>query len=112
MEPDGITRACPMAPLMSRNTSPTQNQAMISRRTFCSTVSFSGSTFSRLAFSCFTSAFSTFTFHRYGRRFAQLADPRALPHLKLHEVGRIVSCVTRRTKVPFGVVHRFPQTGQ
>src|SRR5215467_98382 len=40
MEPDGMTRAWPMAPLISRKTRPTQNHAMISRRIFCSVVSF------------------------------------------------------------------------
>src|SRR5260221_9738967 len=41
MELEGMTRAWPMAPLMRRKTRPTQNHAMISRRIFCSVVSFS-----------------------------------------------------------------------
>src|SRR6516162_4884295 len=32
IEPEGITRAWPMVPLMSRKINPTQNQAMTSRR--------------------------------------------------------------------------------
>jgi len=31
MEPEGMTRAWPMVPLMRRKARPTQNQAMISR---------------------------------------------------------------------------------
>jgi hypothetical protein len=34
MEPEGMTRAWPMVPLMSKKTRPTQNQARISLRNF------------------------------------------------------------------------------
>src|SRR5579885_227127 len=48
-----------MAPLISKNTSPTQNHAMISRRTFCCVVSCSST-----GFSFRVCALSVFTIHQ------------------------------------------------
>src|SRR5712664_2171585 len=58
MEPEGITRACPMVPLMSKNTSATQNQAMTSRCTRCPTGTLGCASFLGLG--------SAFMFHRHG----------------------------------------------
>src|SRR5689334_18880006 len=52
MELEGMTRACPTAPLMRRKTRPTQNHAMISRRIFCSVVSFCSGFFDAASFKC------------------------------------------------------------
>src|SRR5574340_441497 len=52
IEPEGITRACPMVPLISRNASATQNHASASLRTFWPVVS--GSFWSAPCFSFFT----------------------------------------------------------
>src|SRR5262250_153842 len=50
MDPEGMTRAWPMVPLISRKASATQNQAMISRRSFWLGVSRSSSGVSFLDF--------------------------------------------------------------
>jgi len=92
------------APLINRKTRPTQNQVIASRLTFCFIVS------SGCFFALFLAARLAFTFHRYGCRFDQLADCRALAHLKLHEVGRIIPRITGRTKVALGIVHPISAT--
>src|SRR5712691_9816523 len=106
IEPDGITRAWPMVPLIRRNTSPTQNHAMISRWIFVPTGTFA---------SCFF-FLSAFTFHRHrplrGPGFTAgnlhpgtgFAVRRAFPHLQLHQTGRIGARVTRSAEMAFCVV--------
>src|SRR5580658_4547656 len=127
MEPEGMTRAWPMVPLMRRNASPTQNQARASRRTRVPMGSLGSSVFLAgvltvsspaslpLGF-CLTSAF---TFHRHRlfhrcvvRRVAVLCVwdvAVALAHFELHEVCRIDAGITRRTELAFGVVHGLAQ---
>src|SRR5580704_1002651 len=115
MEPEGITRAWPMVPLIRRKARPTQNQAMISRWIFVFTGRFSSS--------C-VFFFSAFTFHRHwalgGRgftavtldSFAGLAVGSAFAHFQLHEIGRIVPRITRRTKLAFGIAEGLPERWQ
>src|SRR6266852_109809 len=86
MEPEGITRACPMVPLMSKNTSATQNQAMTSRCTRCPTGTLGCASFLGLG--------SAFMFHRHGMfdwPFTSVAVHRvtcfvhnAFAHFQLH----------------------------
>src|SRR5208282_3658919 len=130
IEPEGMTRACPMVPLIKRNTSPTQNQARASRRTRVPIGSLGSSAFLAgvLAFSsptslplgfCFTSAF---TFHRHRlfhrsvvRRVAVLCVwgvAVALADFELHEIRGIDAGITRRTELAFGVIHGLAQGGK
>src|SRR5580692_4973033 len=119
IEPDGITRAWPMVPLISRNASPTQNQASASRCTRLPMGSLDSSAFSPVSLPsslplgfCFRSAF---TFHRHWLfdrcvvrsiailRFRSVAI--ALADFELHEIRRIDPGITRRTELAFGVIH-------
>ena len=88
MDPEGITRAWPIAPLISRKTSPTQNQAIISRRTFCSTVRFS------LGFCVSTATLSAFTVHQspWPDSQPEVADRGCSLTLQRNDVGRNQSC--------------------
>src|SRR6266446_7621420 len=109
MEPEGITRACPIVPLISKNTSATQNQAMISRCTFCPT--------GTLGCASFLGLRSAFMFHRHGMfdwSFTSVAVHcvtcfvhNALAHFQLHQVRRIDARVAGRAIVAFRVVHRL-----
>src|SRR5437762_2838012 len=106
IEPEGMTRAWPIVPLMSRKTRPTQNQAIISRWIFVFTGKF--------ASSCFF-FFSAFTFHHQrplcGRgfnavawgMFAGLAVGSAFAHLQLHQIRGINARITRRTEPASGI---------
>src|SRR5215472_10887201 len=110
MEPEGMTRACPMVPLISRNTSPTQNQAITSRWIFVLIGTFTSVFF---AFSVF--ALSAFTMHHHrpfcgsrltiycNRSGGRIFLGTAPANLQLYQVGRINACVTRRTESTFGV---------
>src|SRR5215472_3245507 len=110
IEPEGMTRAWPIAPLISRKTSPTQNQAMISRWTFVFTgrLASAFSAFFVFSLSAFTMhhhrPFSGrgFAFHcnRSFRRFAFRIGPA---HFQLHKIGRVNSRITRRTEPAFGI---------
>src|SRR2546427_1137392 len=94
IEPEGITRACPIVPLMSRNISATQSHAMISRWTRL----FNGSA-PFLVFFCG----SVFTVHRHRRLSGmRISRPlgvspvrRILANFQLHKTGRINACVAR-----------------
>src|SRR5260370_10974073 len=109
IEPEGMTRAWPIVPLMRRNTRPTQNHAITSRWILV----FTG----KLASACLV-FFSAFTFHHHrplcGRgfvsismgSFAGFAVGSAFAHLKLHQIRRIVARITRRTKLAFGITNR------
>src|SRR5580693_1857720 len=115
MEPEGITRAWPMVPLIKRKARPTQNHAIISRWILVFTGRFSSS--------C-VFFFSAFTFHRHwalgGRgftavtldSFAGLAVGGAFAHFQLHEIGRVVPRITRRTKLAFGIAEGLAQRGE
>src|SRR5207302_8780224 len=104
-EPEGMTRAWPIVPLMSRKTRPTQNQAMISRWILVFTGTF--------ASSCFF-FFSAFTFHHHrpfcGRGFTVVARTtftgfavwRAFAYLELHQIRGIDTRITRRAELAFG----------
>src|SRR5450755_2085539 len=118
IEPEGITRACPIVPLISMNANATQNHAMISRSTRWPT----GRRFSSFSFSLFVA--SAFTFHRHralGRWVFYATTVRSIPehivggrfaYLELHEVGRVHSSVARGAEAALGIVHRLFQTGQ
>src|SRR5215470_767548 len=117
MEPEGMTRAWPMVPLISRKARPTQNQAMISRRILVPT----GTLASDFFFLSDFSFFSAFTMHHHrpqcghglifycsrgfhcNRRFGRLSVGGRLAHFQLHEIGRIDARITRRTETPFGI---------
>src|SRR5258708_4085842 len=97
IEPEGMTRAWPIVPLMSKKARPTQNHAMISRCILVFTGTF--------ASSCFF-FFSAFTFHHRplcGRgftavarsSFAGLAVGRAFAYLELHQIRWLETCITR-----------------
>src|SRR5216684_1188291 len=115
MEPEGITRAWPMVPLISKKARPTQNQAMISR---CKRLPI-GSAGSFSASFCF---FSVFMLHRHGalglRGLAQIAGKRVARFLvtfadfELHQVRRIIARITRRAKLSFGITHRLLHAGK
>src|SRR5437879_8821327 len=108
IEPEGITRACPMVPLMSRNISATQSHAMISRWTRL----FNGSA-PFLVFFCG----SVFTVHRHRRLSGmRISRPlgvspvrRILANFQLHKTGRINACVARGAEFSFRVPHRLFQ---
>src|SRR5260370_34098003 len=98
MEPDGITRAWPIVPLMSRKTSATQNHAMISRCIRVPTGTLGCVSLLRLA--------SAFMFHRHWMfdwtftRVAVhvvpgLATRSATAHFQLHQVRSIDPRVAR-----------------
>src|SRR5690242_10027673 len=107
MEPEGITRACPIVPLISKKTSATQNQAMISRCTFCPTGTLGCDSFLGLG--------SAFMFHRHGmfdRCFISVAVHhvtcfvhKSLAHFQLHQVRRIDAGVAGSAEVALRVVH-------
>src|ERR1700693_1719964 len=114
MEPEGITRAWPMVPLMSKNTSATQNQAMISRCTRCPTGTLGCASLLGLG--------SAFMFHRHGMFdwcFTSVAVHdvtclvrMALAHFQLHQVRRIDAGIARRAIAALRVAHRASQSGQ
>src|SRR5258708_32619189 len=107
IEPEGMTRAWPIVPLMRRNTRPTQNHAITSRWILV----FTG----KLASACLV-FFSAFTFHHHrplcGRgfvsismgSFAGFAVGSAFAHLQLHQICGINTRITRRAKPAFGVI--------
>src|SRR5271168_4050031 len=126
IEPEGMTRAWPMVPLIRRKASPTQNQASASRCTRLPTGSFGSSAVFAVAPPtslpvgfCIVSAF---TFHRHWlfksyvvRRVAVLCVRRvsvALADFELHEIGRIDSGITRRAELAFSVIHGLAQSGE
>src|SRR5580693_1895423 len=131
IEPEGMTRAWPMVPLINRNASPTQNQAMTSRWTRCAIGSLGSSTFLAGGFpvsltpplltgSCVTSAF---TFHHHGFldccvvaritvRLLRAAAIAPVADFKLDEVRGIDSGITRRTELAFGVIHSLAEGGK
>src|SRR5205807_1746949 len=102
MEPEGMTRAWPMVPLISRNTSPTQNQAITSRWTFVLIGRFASGFF---AFSGF--ALSAFTMHRHrpfcgsgftvycNRSGGRIFGGTVPANLQLHQVGRVNTRIAR-----------------
>src|SRR5258708_13701792 len=112
IEPEGMTRAWPIVPLMRRNTRPTQNHAITSRWILV----FTG----KLASACLV-FFSAFTFHHHrplcGRgfvsismgSFAGFAVGSAFAHLELHQIRGINTRITRRTKLSGGVRDRPAQ---
>src|SRR6266849_288811 len=112
IEPEGMTRACPIVPLISRKARPTQNHAMISRWILVFTGKF--------ACSCLV-FFSVFTFHHHrplcGRgftavsmsSFAGFAVGSAFAHLELHQIRRIDARITRRTELAFSITDRAAQ---
>src|SRR5215469_12869475 len=110
MEPEGITRAWPMVPLMSKNTSPTQNQAITSRWTFVLIGRLASDFF---GFSVF--ALSAFTMHHHrpfcGSGFAlycnriggRISGGSAPANFQLHQVSRIHPRIARGTEPAFRV---------
>src|ERR1700674_1696410 len=114
MEPEGITRAWPMVPLISKNTSATQNQALISRCTFCRT--------GTLGCASLLGLRSAFMLHRPGMfdwSFTSVAVHSvtcflhyALAHFQLHQVRWIDARVAGRAIVALRVAHRLFQSGQ
>src|SRR5260370_26754467 len=115
IEPEGMTRAWPIVPLMSRKARPTQNQAMISRWILVFTGTFASSC---LVF------FSVFTFHHHrplcGRGFPFVANVSfggfavgsAFAHLELDQIRRIDARVTRCTKLAFVITDGASQGRQ
>src|SRR4029077_21208065 len=107
MEPEGITRAWPMVPLISKNTSATQNQAMISRCTFCPT--------GKLCCASLLGLRSVFMFHRHGMfdwSFTSVSVHsvtclvhNAFAHFQLHQVRWIDARVAGRAKAALRVAH-------
>src|ERR1700684_4222092 len=112
MEPDGITRACPIVPLISRNARPTQNHAIISRWIFVPTAT------------CVTSCFlllSAFTFHHHRPFYCefisgipvQVADHTVAgpgftgADFQLYEIRRVNARVTGGAEFPFLVIDRL-----
>src|SRR6266436_669003 len=114
MEPEGITRACPIVPLISKNTNATQNQAMISRCTFCPTGTLGCASFLGLG--------SAFMFHRHGMFdwcFTSVAVHcvtcfvhRSLAHFQLHQVRWINAGVAGSAVVAPRLVHRLFHPGK
>src|SRR5215469_4326712 len=116
IEPDGMTRAWPMAPLINRKTRPTQNQAMISRWIFVFTGRLA-SAFSFFVFSVFS--LSGFTMHHHrpffgssfilycNRRYAQFSVRSGSANFQLHKIGRVNARITRRTETVFGISDGF-----
>src|ERR1700751_1887572 len=100
-----MTRAWPTVPFTRRRMRITQNQAIASRRTFCSVVRFS-SGLAGLVFLAFLRhrdwAIGLYWCGIFHARFLeQLAVRAAFANFKLHEVGGIVARRTRRTKLSF-----------
>src|SRR5579859_1682869 len=109
MEPEGITRAWPIVPLISKKTSATQNQAMISCCTFWPTGTLRGCS-SLLRFG------SDFMFHRHGMFHRALLGSavgralrlsRAIADFQLHQVRRIDAGVAGRAVVALRIVYRL-----
>src|SRR5262249_25905147 len=110
IEPEGMTRAWPMAPLISRKTSPTQNHAMISRWIFVFTGRLASAFF---AFSVFS--LSAFTMHHHrplcgrgfafycNRSFRRLAVGIGPADFQLHKIGRVNARIARRTEPALGI---------
>src|SRR5436309_2310624 len=119
MEPEGMTRAWPMVPLISRNTSPTQNQAITSRWTFVLIGRFASGFF---AFSGF--ALSAFTMHRHrpfcgsgftvycNRSGGRIFGGTAPANLQLHQVGRVNTRIARPTESALVVADGLFERGQ
>src|SRR5689334_14051319 len=113
IEPEGMTRAWPMAPLISKKTSPTQNQAMTSRWIFVFTGTFASAFFDFSVFSLFS--LSAFTMHHHrpfsgpgftfycNRSFRRFADRIGAANFQLHKIGRVNARITRRTEPAFGI---------
>src|SRR5690242_15078787 len=113
IEPEGMTRAWPMAPLISKKTSPTQNQAMTSRWIFVFTGTFASAFFDFSVFSVFST--SAFTMHHHrpfsgrgfpfhcNRSFRGFAVGIGPANLQLHKIGRVNPRITRRTEPVFGI---------
>src|SRR5580700_1567008 len=119
IEPEGITRAWPIVPLIRRKARPTQNQARASRCTRLPMGSLGSSAFldgfltvsSPASLPLGFSFASAFTFHRHWLfdrcvfrgaaifRFRSVSV--ALADFQLHEVGRIDAGITRRTELAF-----------
>src|SRR5690349_14384091 len=109
IEPEGMTRAWPMAPLISKKTSPTQNQAMTSRWIFV----FTGRLAS--AFFVFSFSLSVFTMHHHrpfcgrgfsfycNRRRARFSVGSRFAYFQLHKIGRVNARITRRAEPAFGI---------
>src|SRR5712664_3644108 len=103
IEPEGITRAWPMVPLISKKTSATQNHAMTSRCTRWPIGTLGCASLVRLA--------SAFMFHRHGMLailiftrvaahcFPYFASRMVFAHLQLHQVGWGHAGVARRARV-------------
>src|SRR2546423_8306564 len=118
IEPEGITRAWPMVPLISKNTSATQNHAITSRWMRCPT---GGLTCVCVFFSLGRFA-SAFTFHRHRtldgvltitiHRVTRFAVRAAFAHFQLHQVCGIHARVARRAEIVFGVTDRLLQSCQ
>src|ERR1700730_3214397 len=116
IEPEGITRACPIVPLISRNTSATQNHAMISCWTRCPTGTLACTSLFFLA--------SAFMFHRHRPLdcavFLEIRLPRvvrltvgaAFAHFQLHQIGGIHAGVAGGAVVALGVIHRLLEAGE
>src|ERR1051325_5783727 len=110
IEPDGMTRAWPMAPLMSRKTRPTQNHAMTSRWIFVPMGTLVSAFF---VFSAFT--LSAFTIHHHrplcgrglsiycNRRSGLFSAGSRLADFQLDKIRRVNTCITRRAKAAFDV---------
>src|SRR6266436_5611064 len=134
IEPEGMTRAWPIVPLIRRKASPTQNQAITSRFTRWAMGSL-GSAMALLAaltvslpatlpisLSLGFSVASAFTFHRH-RSFEKCVVRRvsvlgiwsgsvAFANFELYEIRGIDARVTRRTELAFGVIHGLAQRGE
>src|SRR5229473_8491428 len=114
IEAEGMTRAWPMAPLMSRKTRPTQNHAIISRWIFVPTGTLASGFFflSALTLSALLSAFTMHHHRRLcgpgsilycSRRSVQLPIGSGLAYLELYEIGRVNSRITRGTEPALGI---------
>src|SRR5215472_4887012 len=122
-----------MAPLMSRKTSPTQNQAITSRWIFVPTGTlasafFAFSVFASLVFSAFR--LSVFTMHHHrpfrgpgfafdcnrrfhcNRRSGRFSARSGLAYLQLNKIGWVNTRIARRTEAPFGIGHGLFERGE
>src|SRR5215813_770432 len=110
MDSEGITRAWPTAPLMSRKARPTQNHATTSRQTFCSMVSCRSVFRPDFASGVFwLRAFLSFTFHHYRSMVGQFAEAGSFSYFQLHQIGRVVPRITGRTEIAFGIIDGLAQ---
>src|SRR5216684_3384869 len=110
IEPEGITRAWPSVPLISRNAMATHIQAMISRTTLRRSGRFS------------PFFFSEFTIHRHrsgcGLFFLPGRAGRGPPidlfviHFELHQLGRVVARIAGSAELAFGVAQGLLQAGE